>query len=356
MAAPTISPNATFKTGTFPTITSGKSNDPTDLRNIYGDKATGDTYKYNNKDYTVFSDGKTYYILKDDNTRLPVSLINKEAPNKSGSTTETKPSSTGGTSGTGGTGGSGLGPGVEATIKAMWQQIQDLKKPNVMSAQELAEIYGWDYNRDNILKNLNEKTEQYYDDLIAEQNINRNQYVQDNAVYNRSILNAYADAYANAARTRSGNATRAANILGSMITMDQANAENDYGMMQSVNNLVEAQKAELANNPYLAEEAYNTLGTYASQLSANLNASQVQQYADKLASLSDMYAADRAYQATQAQAAATKYSGLANAAINNAQATGSSVYDNFFKYFLGQTGDPNAAAQSVWNTISANSK
>lgn len=350
MAAPTIKPNATFRTGTFPTVTSGKANDPTDLRNIYGDKATGDTYKYNNKDYTVFSDGNVYYILKDDNTRLPVVLTNKETPNKSESTTETKPS------GTGGATNPGLGPSIEAALNSMWQTIKDLKKPNVMSAQELAEIYGWDYNRDNILKNLNEKTEQYYDDLITEQNINRNQYVQDNAAYNRSILNAYADAYANAARTRSGNATRAANILGSMITMDQANAENDYGMMQSVNNLEEAQKAELANNPYLAEEAYNTLGLYASQLSANLNASQVQQYADKLESLSEMYAADRAYQATQAQAAATKYSGLANAAINNAQAAGNSLYDNFFQYFLGQTGNSNAAAHGVWNTISANSK
>ncbi len=104
-------------------------------------------------------------------------------------------------------------------------------------------------------------------------------------------------------------------------------------MLKSVNNLRAAQQAEYANNPYLAEEAYNTLGTYASQLSANLNASDVQQYADKLTALANMYSAERQYQGYLAQGAAQKYAGLANAAATNAQSNALSTLDNYYNYY-----------------------
>lgn len=356
-----ITPNpstAPFRTGIVPTITQPivtiKNNEVPALRNIYGDTATGDTYKWQGKDRTVFSDGKTYYILRDDNTRMPVTLSNKSAPTKE---TTKKETTTTKTSGGGGGGGGGSDPALLARLNDLYRQLEELKKPNVMSADELAEIYGWDYNLDNIRANFDEKTRQYYDDLIAKQEQYRTDYVADNARYDRNIYNNYVDSYRNAAQTRSGKAIRSANLLSSMINADQLNSENDYGMLQSVNNLREAQKAEYENNPYLAEQAYNTLGTYASQLSANLNASQVQQYADKLTALANMYSAERLYQGYLAQGAASKYSGLANAAITNAQTATNGTYDNYFNYYYNlarQTGsvDPyKQASKNVANLI-----
>lgn len=332
--AATIKPNTDpFRTGIVPTITqpitTPKNNDVPTLRNIYGDTATGDVYNYLGKDRTVFSDGKAYYILRDDNTRMPVTIKGKEAP--SGSTTN-KTSNTNTSSGGSG-GGGGADPALLARLNALYGQLEELKKPRVMSADELAEIYGWDYNLDNIRANFDEKTRQYYDDLIAKQEQYRTDYVADNARFDRRIYNDYVDSYRNAAQTRTGKALRSANLLSSMINADQLNSENDYGMLQSVNNLRAAQQAEFENNPYLAEQAYNTLGTYASQLSANLNTSDVQQYADKLTSLANMYSAERQYQGYLAQGAANKYAGLASAAATNAQSNALSTLDNYYNYY-----------------------
>ncbi len=332
--AATIKPNTDpFRTGIVPTITqpitTPKNNDVPALRNIYGDTATGDVYNYLGKDRTVFSDGKSYYILRDDNSRMPVTIKGKEAPSKTNTKQETTTTKNGG----GGGGGGGSDPALLARLNDLYRQLEELKKPRVMSADELAEIYGWDYNLDNIRADFDEKTRKYYDDLIAKQEQYRTDYVADNARFDRRIYNDYVDSYRNAAQTRTGNALRSANLLSSMINADQLNSENDYGMLKSVNNLRAAQQAEYANNPYLAEEAYNTLGTYASQLSANLNASDVQQYADKLTALANMYSAERQYQGYLAQGAAQKYAGLANAAATNAQSNALSTLDNYYNYY-----------------------
>jgi len=333
-----ITPNpntAPFRTGVVPTITNPtvvlKNNDVPTLRNIYGDTATGDTYSYQGKNRTVFSDGKSYYILRDNNTRMPVTIKGKEAPSGSttNKTTNTKTSSGGG----GGGGGGGTDPALLARLDALYKKFEELTKPKVLSADELADIYGWDYNLDNIRANFDEKTRQYYDDLIAQQEQYRTDYVADNARFDNRLYNAYADSYANAAQTRTNQALRSANLLSSMINADQLNSENDYGMLQSVNNLRAAQQAEFENNPYLAEQAYNTLGTYASQLSANLNASDVQQYKDKLTALAEMYSAERQYQGYLAQGAANKYSGLANAAVTRAQNNASNTLDGYYNYY-----------------------
>lgn len=333
--AATIKPNTDpFRTGIVPTITqpiiTPKNNDVPALRNIYGDTATGDIYNYLGKDRTVFSDGKSYYILRDDNSRMPVTIKGKEAPSKTNTKQETTITKN---SGGGGGGGGGADPALLARLDALYKKFEELTKPKVRSADELAEIYGWDYNLDNIRANFDEKTRQYYDDLIAKQEQYRTDYVADNARFDRRIYNDYVDSYRNAAQTRTGKALRSANLLSSMINADQLNSENDYGMLQSVNNLRAAQQAEFENNPYLAEQAYNTLGTYASQLSANLNASDVQQYADKLTALANMYSAERQYQGYLAQGAAQKYAGLANAAVTNAQNNAQSTLAGYYDYY-----------------------
>ena len=204
-------------------------------------------------------------------------------------------------------------PVILGKLNQALAELEALKKPVVRSADELAKIYGIDYNEKNILNNYNDATNEYYANVIKEQNDLRNDYVRNNGQYLDNVTEAYLDSYRNAAPTATGKGTVAANTLSTQLNASQMNAANDYGMLQSVNNLEEAKKAELAKNPDLARQYYNRIGTYLSNLSANLNKSDVQQYVGDLDYYTKVYAADRGLQRDQAAAAANKYSGLANA-------------------------------------------
>lgn len=234
--------------------------------------------------------------------------------------------------------------------KAELDALKEQLKPR--SAQEMAKIYGVDYNLDNILADYNKQTNEYYDDAIAKQIDYRNDFARDNALFYDRLINEYLDSYKNTAATSANKGIRTANALSNAINANNVNAANDYGMLQSINNLGEAKKAELANNPYLAEQQYNKLGTYLSNLSANLNTSDVKQYVDSLDAYSNTYSGSRQYQNYLAQAAQNKYSGLANAAKYNASATGDTslakIYENYFNLTRNNRKD---AANAFINTI-----
>ena len=239
--------------------------------------------------------------------------------------------------------------------KAELDALKEQLKPR--SAQEMAKIYGVDYNLDNILADYNKQTNEYYNDAIAKQTEYRNDFARDNALFYDKLINEYLDSYKNTAATNTNKGIRTANALSNAINANNVNAANDYGMLQSINNLGEAKKAELANNPYLAEQQYNKLGTYLSNLSANLNTSDVKQYVDSLDAYSNLYSGSRQYQNYLAQAAQSKYSGLANAAKYNASATGDSslakIYENYFNLTRGNRKD---AANAFVNTINPSYK
>ena len=234
--------------------------------------------------------------------------------------------------------------------KAELDALKEQLKPR--SAQEMAKIYGVDYNLDNILADYNKQTNEYYNDAIAKQTEYRNDFARDNALFYDRLINEYLDSYKNTAATNTNKGIRTANALSNAINANNVNAANDYGMLQSINNLGEAKKAELANNPYLAEQQYNKLGTYLSNLSANINTSDVKQYVDSLDAYSNLYSGSRQYQNYLAQAAQSKYSGLANAAKYNASGTGDSslakIYENYFNLTRGNRKD---AANAFVNTI-----
>lgn len=239
-------------------------------------------------------------------------------------------------------------------IADLEKKIYELEHPKVYSAQELADIYGIDYNEQNILNDYNKSTNEYYDEAVKAQNDLRTQYAKNNARYVDQIADSYIDSYANAAPTAVGRGSLAANALSTQLNAAQLNAANDYGMMQSVNNLEEARKAELKENPNLAKQYYNNIGTYLSGLSAELNKSDVKQYVDQLDAYSQMYAADRSYQSYLAQANAAKYAGLANAAATNAAtaANRANSFDKLWNYFYtSRGGDANYASNAVANLL-----
>lgn len=198
----------------------------------------------------------------------------------------------------------------------------------IWSAKELADHYDVDYNEQNILKDYNDKTNKFYDEAIATQEALREQTIRNDSQYMRQLTEAYLDSYRNAAPTATGKGTLAANTLSNLINASDTMSYNDYGMQQSINALSEERKAELENNPLLAKDYYNSIGRYLSTLSSNLNAADVKAYVADLDKYSTEYMADRQTAAAYANAAATKYSGLAQAASTRA----SNVYSSYDPY------------------------
>lgn len=198
--------------------------------------------------------------------------------------------------------------------------IEELTKPKVYSADEAAKILGIDYNEQNILNDYNEKTNTFYDEAVGLQDQLRNDVIKNNANYLQSITDAYIDSNKYTAPTATNRAIQAANLMNTNMSAATTNSANDYGFQQTMQNLEASRRAELEKNPQLAREYYNQIGTALSGWSADQNASATKQYVDSLDAYSQMYAANRATQADMAYANAAKYSGLANAAMNNAQA------------------------------------
>lgn len=117
-------------------------------------------------------------------------------------------------------------------------------------------------------------------------------------------------------------------------------------MLQSGNELEEARKAELANNPYEAKNYETRLRTTLSGVSAKHNTSTVQDYVNSLNAYSTQYEADRSAAAAVASANATKYSGLANASISSA-GSNATLLDQYYNYLRTTLGDDKAAATRI---------
>lgn len=228
----------------------------------------------------------------------------------------------------------------------------------IWSAKELADHYDVDYDEQNILKDYNDKTNKFYDEAIATQEALREQTIRNDSQYMRQLTEAYLDSYRNAAPTATGKGTLAANTLSNLINASDTMSYNDYGMQQSINALSEERKAELENNPLLAKDYYNSIGRYLSTLSSNLNAADVKAYVADLDKYSTEYMADRQTAAAYANAAATKYSGLAQAASTRATNAYSSYdpYAALYNYYYNTRKNTTATDKAITNLYNSEVK
>jgi DNA-binding transcriptional regulator GbsR (MarR family) len=240
------------------------------------------------------------------------------------------------------------------------EEIKELTR--VWSADEAAAYLGITNDKQKWLDEMNERTNDYYDAAVAEQQALRNDYVRNNANYIDMLTDAYIDSTKYVAPTATNRGIQAANLMNTSMSADTTNSSNDYGMQQNVQNFEAKRKAELENNPYLAEQEYNNIQTMLSNWSANKNTSDIKQYIDRLDAYTNYYAADRAYQAYLSQANAAKYSGLANVSQNKAQAIanayGSNVnkYANMYELFKAGYGSDYAASNQLTHLWDQSSK
>ena len=254
-----------------------------------------------------------------------------------------------------GTGSTGSGTNTNPNIGTNPNSVitTPVEKPVYEGADAVARANGIDYNLDNILADYNQRTNDYYDAATAEYNADRNRYVQASNNYANRIMDEYLDSYANAAATAAGRGATAASALMTDLNTQSVNTANDQGMLQTVNNLNESRKAELVKNKYLAEQYYNDLGTYLSQVSTAQYGADVNKYVKAMDAYAQEYAADRALAESEARAASTKYAGLANAsAYKSSRAGSTSAWDRLYNYYLVRyNGNEKMASNAVINNL-----
>lgn len=310
----------------------------------------------NGNEYPIWKDGTTgsYYIvdkngkrsdftnknaIKMINQNRPV-CISKESYNKGTSVRAASPAVNAGSGGGGGGGsygggggGGNYGGGYDADISALRQQIDELVKPKVWTADELADHFGVKdkYNMDYWLKTYNDATNKYYTDAInTQQGINKDAE-RSNAAYANSLLKSYVNGYLNAAPTAVGRGTLAANALSSMLGADKANEEASANLNDIINTYKEKWDYEKEQNKILAREKYNDMGQWLLDRGVGVNTAEVQNYINSLKAYDTAYSGIRNAQSNLASTAAAAYQNNANAALARNQYAASQADNNFLR-------------------------
>ena len=275
--------------------------------------------------------------------------------NTQNQTTTTKPN----TNTNSGSGGSGYtsDPGLYDLIndirnenKELQAKIEELSKPKYYTADELAEMHGVQdlYNEQKWLDDYNAATNQYYDEAVKTQQGLRNDYAINNGQYLDKTIESYMNSYANQAPTATAKGATAANALSTLIGAGQTYSNDDYNMLQTQNLLEEQRKAELANNPNLARQQYNSIGTMLSTLGTDYYSSAVKEYVNQLDAYGAMYSNNRAAESLANSGTAAKYNGLLTAAQTNAaNKANTSSWDYLLNYYKTTRNDNSYAADSA---------
>lgn len=290
-------------------------------------------------------------------------VVAKSNDSSNSSTTSSKPSSGSGSgSGSDNAGLYDLINDLRAENKELQTKMEELSKPKYYTADELAEMHGVQdlYNEQKWLDDYNAATNQYYDEAVKTQQGLRNDYAINNGQYLDKTIESYMNSYANQAPTATAKGATAANALSTLIGAGQTYSNDDYNMLQTQNLLEEQRKAELANNPNLARQQYNSIGTMLSTLGTDYYSSAVKEYVNQLDAYGAMYAGNRAAEGLANSGTAAKYNGLLKAATNNASGVAGGYnsnkdYYDLYNYGLAiNNGNKTAADKFVVNALSTN--
>ena len=186
--------------------------------------------------------------------------------------------------------------------------------PRLMSAQELASLYGLNYDYDYILGVLNDASDAYYNEVSEKAKKLQEDTLRNQVNLYYQYLDSMRQQRANAVNTGINRGTQAAqevaNYLAHQQQITNALSESNSGLYDLYNQAA----TKRMENRVSALDKYNSLGTALMGAGANFNANDVQRYA------ADMSAASQAAYANAYQ----------NAAAYNAQAAVDSAYMNSY--------------------------
>ena len=192
--------------------------------------------------------------------------------------------------------------------------VASANAPRLMSAQELASLYGLNYDYDYILGVLNDASDAYYNEVSEKAKKLQEDTLRNQVNLYYQYLDSMRQQRANAVNTGINRGTQAAqevaNYLAHQQQITNALSESNSGLYDLYNQAA----TKRMENRVSALDKYNSLGTALMSAGANFNANDVQRYA------ADMSAASQAAYANAYQ----------NAAALNAQAAVDSAYMNSY--------------------------
>lgn len=181
--------------------------------------------------------------------------------------------------------------------------------PALMSASELAKLYGLNYDYDYILNVMNEGTDAYLNEMTEKAKQLQQDTLRNQTSLYYQYLNNLREQRANAVNTGINRGAQAAQELSQYLLTQQEIGKQLSESNATIYDLYNQAITERAKNKYNALKDYNQLGSTLMTGSINLNANDVQRYTADLGAAAQIAAA-------RADAAATIKSSLINAQTN----------------------------------------
>jgi hypothetical protein len=157
-----------------------------------------------------------------------------------------------------------------------------------MSAAELADLYGINYDYDYILNMLNEGTDAYLNEMTEKVKQVQSDNLRNQSALYQQYLDTLRKSRANAVNTGINRGALAAQELGQYLLTQQQIGSNQSDINQKIYDLYNAAITEKAKNKMTALDKYNALGTAFMNAGASFNANDVQRYAADMGAASQI--------------------------------------------------------------------
>lgn len=175
--------------------------------------------------------------------------------------------------------------------------------PKLMTAAELAELYGFNYDYDYILNMLNEGTDMYLNEMTEKAKKLQGDSLRNQSALYQQYLDTLRATRANAVNTGINRGALAAQELSQYLLAQQQIGTSQSDFNSKMYDLYNEAITERARNKETARQQYNQLGNALMSAAANLNANDVQRYAADLGAAAQIAAANASANAATKQAA-----------------------------------------------------
>ena len=172
-----------------------------------------------------------------------------------------------------------------------------------MTAAELAELYGFNYDYDYILNMLNEGTDMYLNEMTEKAKKLQGDSLRNQSALYQQYLDTLRATRANAVNTGINRGALAAQELSQYLLAQQQIGASQSDFNSKMYDLYNEAITERARNKETAREQYNQLGNALMSAAANFNANDVQRYAADLGAAAQIAAANASANAATKQAA-----------------------------------------------------
>lgn len=191
-------------------------------------------------------------------------------------------------------------------------QTMDAIMPTLRSAKELADLYGLDYNLDNIYNTLMKSTDAGYAARYAQQDITDDKYYDNAATAQNTLMDTLDQQRSQAILSGTNRGMQAAQALSTMLGTSQqfaVGANQNAADRGLIGKEYASAKAQTGVN---ALTQYNTMGQQLGDISKSLYSSDSSSYAAQLGYNADVNTANSTMQASQMQAQSSLQSNLTN--------------------------------------------